>query len=172
MKKFKLMAVALMAMVGLNSCSNDQEFIEVDHSADLVGTWTCHQVNVSAAMEIKADGSVIATTLANDEYSENVHGKIEVENNKVCLTLEDGTIFKGLLEIIPGETFVIVDEERGMRLTHRFCKQDISKEIVGMWVSNNGPTDMENEFRFVTMAKMVLLPPQVFAQLKVIPNGC
>ena len=150
MKKFKLMAVALMAMVGLNSCSNDQEFIEVDHSADLVGTWTCHQVNVSAAMEIKADGSVIATTLANDEYSENVPGKIEVENNKVCLTLEDGTIFKGLLEIIPSETFVIVDEERGLSLTHRLCKQDLSKEIIGMWVCNDSKMDAQNDMMIQT----------------------
>ncbi len=131
----------------------EHEFIEYDHSKDLVGTWTCHQTNVSAAMEIKADGSVIATTLANGEYSENVPGKIEVENNKVCLTLEDGTIFKGLLEIILGESFVIVDEESGLRLTHHLCKQDISKEIVGMWVSNNGPTDMENEIQIRTYDK-------------------
>lgn len=147
MKIFKFLAVALVAMLGFTACEKDcdHDFIEHDHSADLVGTWTCHQPNVSAAMEIKADGSVIATTLANDEYSENVPGKIEVENNKVCLTLEDGTIFKGLLEITPSETFVIVDEERGLRLTHRLCKQDLSKEIVGMWVCNDSKMDAQND---------------------------
>lgn len=155
MKIFKFLAVALVAMLGFTACDKDcdHNFIEVDYSKELVGTWTCHQTNVSAAMEIKADGSVIATTLVNGEYSENVPGKIEVENNKVCLTLQDGTIFKGLLEIITGETFVIVDEERGLRLTHHLCKQDISKEIVGMWVSNNGPTDMENEIQIRTYDK-------------------
>lgn len=155
MKIFKFLAVALVAMLGFTACDKDcdHNFIEVDYSKELVGTWTCHQTNVSAAMEIKADGSVIATTLVNGEYSENVPGKIEVENNKVCLTLQDGTIFKGLLEIITGETFVIIDEERGLRLTHHLCKQDISKEIVGMWVSNNGPTDMENEIQIRTYDK-------------------
>ena len=152
MKIFKFMIVALVAMVGLNSCSEDcdHNFIEVDYSKALVGTWTCHQENISAAMEIKADGSVIATTLANDEYSENVPGKIEVENNKVCLTLEDGTIFKGLLEIIPSETFVIVDEERGLSLTHRLCKQDLSKEIIGMWVCNDSKMDAQNDMMIQT----------------------
>ena len=155
MKNLKLLVVALVAMLGFTACDKDcdHNFIEVDYSKELVGTWTCHQTNVSAAMEIKADGSVIATTLVNGEYSENVPGKIEVENNKVCLTLQDGTIFKGLLEIVTGETFVIVDEERGLRLTHHLCKQDISKEIVGMWVSNNGPTDMENEIQIRTYDK-------------------
>ena len=147
MKNLKLLAVALVAMLGFAACDKDcdHNFIEVDYSKELVGTWTCHQPNVTAAMEIKADGSVIATTLANDEYSENVPGKIEVENNKVCLTLEDGTIFKGLLEITPSETFVIVDEERGLRLTHRLCKQDLSKEIVGMWVCNDSKMDAQND---------------------------
>ena len=62
MKIFKFLAVALVAMVGLNSCSKDcdHDFIEVDHSADLVGTWTCLEAGYAEALVIKADGSVVS----------------------------------------------------------------------------------------------------------------
>ena len=42
MKIFKLMTIALVAMVGLNSCSKDcgHDFIEYDYNEALVGTWT------------------------------------------------------------------------------------------------------------------------------------
>ena len=43
MKIFKFMMMALVAMCGLNSCSDDcdHDFIEHDYSQALVGTWTC-----------------------------------------------------------------------------------------------------------------------------------
>lgn len=39
MKNFKLMAIALVAMLGFAACDMDcdHDFIEVDHSKDLVG---------------------------------------------------------------------------------------------------------------------------------------
>ena len=57
MKIFKLMAVALVAMVGLNSCSKDcdHDFIDVDYSKDIVGTWTCLEPDHSAAYIFNAD---------------------------------------------------------------------------------------------------------------------
>ena len=67
MKIFKLMTIALVAMVGLNSCSEDcdHDFIDVDHSADLVGTWTCLQEGYAEALVIKADGSAVSTGVEN-----------------------------------------------------------------------------------------------------------
>ena len=49
MKFFKLMMIALVAMVGMSSCSQssdsdstcDHDYIEVDYSKKLAGTWTC-----------------------------------------------------------------------------------------------------------------------------------
>ena len=43
MKIFKFMMMALVAMCGLNSCSDDcdHDYIEHDYSQALVGTWTC-----------------------------------------------------------------------------------------------------------------------------------
>ena len=43
MKNFKIWAMALLAVLGFASCSEDcdHDFIEYDYSKDLVGTWTC-----------------------------------------------------------------------------------------------------------------------------------
>ena len=91
MKIFKLMAVALVAMCGFVSCNEcDHEFIEIDHSADLVGTWTCLTADYAEALVIKADGSVVSTGVEDGEYWDGVKGNIKTVNNKMTLTFEDG----------------------------------------------------------------------------------
>ena len=42
MKIFKILLVALVAMIGLGSCSKDcdNDFIEHDYTEELVGTWS------------------------------------------------------------------------------------------------------------------------------------
>ena len=146
MKNFKLMAIALVAMLGLNSCSEDcdHDFIEHDHSADLVGTWTFTDGDFAEALVISADGSVVSTRLFLDEYSEDVKGNIVVENNNVNLTFEDGGNFKSHFDIIPGVAFSIFNEE-GERLTYNYCANDLADEVVGMWVVANGGSDMTIE---------------------------
>lgn len=59
MKIFKIMAVALVAMLGFNSCSEDcdHEFIEHDFTQELVGTWTYDAGEQAEAIVIKEDGS-------------------------------------------------------------------------------------------------------------------
>lgn len=143
MKIFKLMVVALVAMVGLNSCSKDcdHEFIEHDHSADLVGTWTFTDGDFAEALVISADGSVKSTRLFSDEYREDVKGKIVVENNNVNLTFEDGGNFKSHFDIIPGVAFSFFNEE-GERLTYNYCANDLADEVIGMWVLNDGVAGM------------------------------
>lgn len=138
MKIFKLMAIALVAMLGFSACEKDcdHDFIEVDHSKDLVGTWTCMEANYAEALVINADGSVLSTGVEDGEYWENIKGNIKTVNNKMTMTFEDDDNFEGRFEMIPGEAFVIIEEGTGDRLTYRYCKQDLSKEIVGMWVMN------------------------------------
>ena len=60
MKNFKILLIALVAMCGLNSCSDDcnHEFFEVDYSKALVGTWTLVNEGFAEAWVIKEDGSV------------------------------------------------------------------------------------------------------------------
>ena len=146
MKIFKLMAIALVAMVGLNSCSKDcdHDFIEVDYSKDLVGTWTCFTANYAEALVIKADGSVVSTGVEDGEYWDGVKGDIKTVNNKMTLTFEDGDNYEGRFEMLCGEAFTIFNEE-GEHLTYRYCANDLADEIVGMWVCNNYSTGIEND---------------------------
>ena len=145
MKIFKLMAIALVAMVGLNSCSEDcdHDFIDVDHSADLVGTWTCLQEGYAEALVIKADGSAVSTGVENREYWENVAGTIVVKNGTVTMTFNDNDNFKGHFDIVPGVAFSIFTED-GKHMTYNYCTEDLSEEIVGMWVCNEGTTLEKN----------------------------
>ena len=102
MKIFKLMVVALVAMLGFSACEKDcdHDFIEVDHSKDLVGTWTCLNADLAEALVISADGSVLSTgSIFGEEYWENVEGNIVLENGNVTMTFEDGDIYKGHLVI-------------------------------------------------------------------------
>ena len=138
MKIFKFMIVALVAMCGLNSCSEDcdHDFIEYDYTQDLVGTWTCMDMDYAEAMVIKADGSVEVTGVVDHEYFES-KGTIKVVNNKMIYKLDNGDEFEGRFEMTKGESFTMVwDDELDIRYTYRYCENDLADEIVGMWVDN------------------------------------
>ena len=142
MKIFKFLAVALVAMVGLNSCSEDcdHEFIEYDYTQDLVGTWTCMEADYAEALVIKADGSLEVTGVVDHEYFES-KGTIKVVNNKMIYKLDNGDEFEGRFEMTKGESFTMVwDDEFDIRYTYRYCENDLADEVVGMWVCNDGPS--------------------------------
>ena len=138
-----------MAMIGFIACDkhvgNDH-----DHSADIVGTWTCLQDGYAEALVIKADGSAVSTGFDGTEYWENVAGNIVVKNGTVTMTFEDGDNFKGHFDIIPGMAFSIYTEE-GNRLTFNYCANDLSDEVIGMWVCNDsGLPGVENHMGITT----------------------
>ena len=138
MKIFKFMIVALVAMCGFASCSEDcdHDFIEYDYTQDLVGTWTCMDMDYAEAMVIKADGSVEVTGVVDHEYFES-KGTIKVVNNKMIYKLDNGDEFEGRFEMTKGESFTMVwDDELDIRYTYRYCENDLADEIVGMWVDN------------------------------------
>ena len=126
MKIFKFMTLALVAMLGFSSCSEDcdHDFIEVDYSKDLVGTWTCLTADYAEALVIGADGSVVSTGVEDGEYWDGVKGNIKTVNNKMTLTFEDGDNFEGRFEMICGEAFTIFNEN-GEHLTYRYCENDL-----------------------------------------------
>ena len=142
MKNLKLLVVALVAMFGFIACDK-HECNDYDHSADLVGTWTCLQEGYAEALVIKADGSAVSTGVENREYWENVAGNIVVKNGTVTMTFEDNDNFKGHFDIVPGVAFSIFTED-GEHMTYNYCKEDLSEEIVGMWVCNDGTTLEKN----------------------------
>ena len=143
MKNLKLLVVALVVMFGFIACDK-HECVDHDHSADIVGTWTCIDEDFAEALVISADGTVVSTRLFANEYREDVKGTIVVENGNVTLTFEDGGNFKSHFDIIPGMAFSIFNEE-GERLTYNYCKEDLSEKIVGMWVYQNGTSEIDND---------------------------
>ena len=154
MKIFKLMVVALVAMLGFAACEKDcdHDFIEVDHSKDLVGTWTCLQDGYAEALVIKADGSALSTGVEDGEYWENVAGNIVVKNGIATMTFEDGDNFEGHFDIVPGVAFSIFNEE-GEHMTYYYCANDLSDEIVGMWVCNEGLSGEEKDMGIITYSE-------------------
>ena len=152
MKIFKLMAIALVAMLGFTACEKDcdHEFNDYDHSADFVGTWTCLNADLAEALVIKADGSVLSTgSIFGEEYWEDVKGNMVLENDNITMTFEDGDLYKGHFDIIPGVAFSVYNAE-GRRFTYEYCANDLSDEIVGMWVCNDTPADGEGEMMIET----------------------
>ena len=149
MKIFKIMAVALVAMLGFNSCSEDcdHDFIEHDFTQELVGTWTFLNGELAEAMVIKADGSFTTTGVMKGGYLYEEKGTIKVENNKVTLAFDgDKETFEGRLEFVAGKSMsIVMFNDNDVRLTYDYCENDLSDEIVGMWVVANGTPDMTIE---------------------------
>ena len=156
MKIFKLMAIALVAMLGFSSCSEDcdHEFIEYDHTKNLVGTWTYLEEGQAEAMVINPDGSFEVTGVMKGGigslYEEK--GSINVVNNKVSLVFEgDKDVIEGRLELVAGKSMsIVLNEEYDIRLTYDYCENDLSDEIIGMWVCNDTPADGESEIMINT----------------------
>ena len=146
MKIFKLMVVALVAMLGFTACDKDcdHNFIEHDHSEALVGTWTyIAEGGLAEAMVINPDGSFTTTGVMQGGYLYEEKGTIKVVNNKVSLVFEGDTdIIEGRLELVAGKSLsIVINEEYDIRLTYDYCNEDLSEEIVGMWVCTDAPTE-------------------------------
>ena len=143
MKIFKLMVVALVAMLGFTACDKDCDhvFIEHDFTQDIVGTWTCLNGELAEAMVIKADGSFTTTGVMKGGSMYEEKGTIKVVNNKVTLAFDgDKDTFEGRLEFVAGKSLsLVMFDDNDVRLTYDYCENDLSDEIVGMWVCNDGP---------------------------------
>ena len=143
MKKiFLFCMMALVAMCGLNSCSDDcnHEYIEVDYSKELVGTWTCLKADFAEALVFKADGTFASVGVANGKYWEYPNATWTLKGNKLALSSVD---YKSTvrLEIIPGNSLALVDE-KGNRNVFNYCENDLADEVVGMWIYNDVKSDM------------------------------
>ena len=148
MKNLKLLVVAFVAMFGFIACdkhvSNDH-----DHSADLVGTWTCLTENYAEALIIKADGTAVSYGVEDGKYWENVKGTVTVKENNITMIFEDDDNWTGHFDVIPGMAFSLF-EENGERYIYQYCGNDLADEIVGMWVCNDGLPEEENDMVIIT----------------------
>ena len=145
MKRVKFLMIALVAMLGFTACEKDcgHDFIEVDYSRALVGTWTLVNGDFAEAWVVKEDGSVEVTGVLGGEYYET-KGTVKVKNNKMSYKFDNGDEFEGIFDIIPGQCFSMNfawDYESDERMVYQYCANDLSDEIIGMWVCNDGLTD-------------------------------
>ena len=134
MKKLLFMIAAVVML--FTACDNDcdHDFIEVDHSKDIVGTWTCLETDYASALVFTADGSAISMGVGGDEYWENIDGNYSIENNNLLISFESGYNVDVRIDLIPNEYLSIVDKD-GNRHTYHYCTNDLSDEILGMWMS-------------------------------------
>ena len=148
MKNFKFWAIALVAILGLNSCSEDcdHNFIEVDYSKKLAGTWTCIDAEnqFAEALMFNADGTVTSTGVFDGGHWEK-KGTFKIKDNKITLSYEDGDLMESRFEMVEGKIFSMVDDELDVHFNYNYCENDLSDEIVGMWVSVDGPSDNGND---------------------------
>ena len=146
MKKLLLMFAAVGML--FTACNNDKdcghEFIEHDFSKDIVGTWTFFADNGQAeAMVIKEDGTFAITGIMQGGYLYEEKGTIKVVNNKVTLAYNTGDVFEGRLELVAGKSMsIVMFDDNNVRLTYDYCANDLSDEIIGMWVCNDGVAGM------------------------------
>ncbi len=130
--------VALVAMCGLNSCSEDcdHNYIEVDYSKKLAGTWTTIDAEneFAEALIFNADGTVTSTGVFEGAFYEK-KGTFKIKDNKITLSFEDGDFMESRFEMVEGKIFSMVDDEFDVHFNYYYCENDLSDEIVGMWVS-------------------------------------
>ena len=149
MKNIRILAIALVAMIGLNSCETNIGGDNQHSTADLAGTWTCLTDDFAEALVIAADGSVLSTGVEDGEYWENVAGTIKVANSHIEMTFEDDDNLEGHFDIIAGAAFSIYTDE-GERFTYKYCAEDLADEIVGMWVSTGNTSGNPADVRIQT----------------------
>lgn len=148
MNKIKFLSLSLVAllMACFTACENKYD---VDHTAHIVGTWTYIGPNYAEALVIKEDGSVLSTGVEDGEYWENVAGTIKIKDNVATMTFEDGDNAIGHIDVVPGIAFSIYEED-GEEWTFNYCAEDLSDEIVGMWVCNDSKVDAQNDMMIET----------------------
>ena len=133
MKKLLLMLTAVATLfTACNKDHNDGGNGKHDHSADLVGTWTCFSADYAEVLIIKADGTVVSYGIEDGEYWENVKGTVVVNGDNIAMTFEDDDNFTGHFDIVPNQVFSIY-EDSGERYTYQYCANDLSEEVLGMW---------------------------------------
>lgn len=142
MNKIKFLSLSLVALLMACFTACESKY-DVDHTAHIVGTWTYIGPNYAEVLVIKEDGSVLSTGVEDGEYWENVAGTIKIKDNVATMTFEDDDNAIGHIDVVPGIAFSIYEED-GEEWTFNYCKEDLSDEIIGMWVSTDNSSIEEN----------------------------
>ena len=132
--------VMLMTSDGSKDTHVYHYYVDSPFPKSLVGTWTCLEANFAEALTINEDGSLVSTRLEGGNYWDGMQGTFMEEEGTYGIELNGDYSF-GSYEVVSGELLVLINNKTNTRRTYRFCKEDLSEEIVGMWVCNDGLTD-------------------------------
>ncbi len=136
--------VMLMTSEGSKDTHVYHYFVDSPFPKSLVGTWTCLEGNFAEALTINEDGSLVSTRLEGGNYWEGIKGTFMEEGGTYGIELNSNYYF-GTYEVVSGELLALIDTKTNTRRTYRYCKEDLSDEIVGMWVCADGPANKEND---------------------------
>lgn len=136
--------VMLMTSDGSKDTHVYHYYVDSPFPKSLVGTWTCLEANFAEALTINEDGSLVSTRLEGGNYWDGMQGTFMEEEGAYGIELNGDYSF-GSYEVVSGELLVLINNKTNTRRTYRYCKEDLSEEIVGMWVCNETPSAEENE---------------------------
>ena len=141
--------VMLMTADGSKDTRVYHYFVDSPFPKSLVGTWTCLEADFAEALTINEDGSLESTRLENGCFWEGMKGTFMEEEGSYGIYLNDDYSF-GNYEVVSGELLVLINPKTNERRTYHYCKEDLSEEIVGMWVCNETPSAEENDMLIMT----------------------
>ena len=136
MKNFKILLVTLVAMIGLNSCSEDcdHDVIDVDYSKSILGTWSSESETYEEGIRFNDDGkfSAFGNKGEGDFY---VDGTWVLKQNRLVLTTNEGkTHFSGSIEVYAEDVMLMTaDGSKDTHVYHYYVDQPLPKSLVGTW---------------------------------------
>ena len=125
--------VMLMTADGSKDTYVYHYFVDSPFPKSLVGTWTCLEADFAEALTINEDGSLVSTRLEGGNYWEGMKGTFMEEEGTYGIELNADYTF-GSYEVVSGELLALIDTKANKRRTYRYCKEDLSDKIVGMWI--------------------------------------
>ena len=130
------MIIALVAMCGLNSCSEDcdHEFNDVDYSKSIIGIWSSESVAYEEGIKFTEDGKFIAfgNKGEGDFY---VDGTWKLHKNRLVLTTSNGTThFSGTIQVYAEDVMLMTsDGSKDTHVYHYYVDSPFPKSLVGTW---------------------------------------
>ena len=127
-------------------------WVELPFPTSLVGTWTCLDADFAEVLTIRENSMMTITRLQGDSLVEEMPGQFLDSNggDGYGMAFGDGTYRWGKYEVVSGELLVLTDLAANTRRLYYYCKEDLSEEIVGMWVCNDGRVDVNNDMMIQT----------------------
>lgn len=114
-------------------------FAKAGVPSQFVGTWTSISNGYAEYLSINADGSAVSTGRYEDgTLWIDSKGKVAVLGSIFTWEFDDGDFAAGQCQVIEGETMTITDKRNGKKRIFKYCKDDLSQTVLGMWFISKG----------------------------------